>query len=434
MQAHLETLSALERRLTIAIPFAAIEQQVQVRLQKISRTAKIQGFRPGKAPLKIIAQQYGYQVRDEVLNDAVNQTFGNAVQENKLRVAGSPRFENADNTNTPEAISFNATFEVYPEVQIASLAGVALEAPTLTVGDEEVAQTLEILRKQRTRFEHVERAAVTGDRVIVDFVGTLDGVAFAGGSAQNQAMSIGEGQYLPEFETAAIGLSADESRTFDLTFPEDYQGKEVAGKTAQFTITVKQIAEPTLPAVDAEFAKMLGIADGDTVRMLEEVKVNVEREVSRRLKARTKENVMNALLGIASLELPKALVANEIGRLAEQAKQEFSSRGMDVKNMPFPPDAFEEQAKRRVALGLILAELVEQQNLQAQPEQVRAIIEDAAASYEQPAEVVRWYYAEAGRLDSAKAAALEENVVAWALAQADTSTKTVSFNDLMGNA
>lgn len=434
MQAHLETLSALERRLTIAIPFAAIEQQVQVRLQKISRTAKIQGFRPGKAPLKIIAQQYGYQVRDEVLNDAVNQTFGNAVQENKLRVAGSPRFENADNTNTPEAISFNATFEVYPEVQIASLAGVALEAPTLTVGDEEVAQTLEILRKQRTRFEHVERAAVTGDRVIVDFVGTLDGVAFAGGSAQNQAMSIGEGQYLPEFETAAIGLSADESRTFDLTFPEDYQGKEVAGKTAQFTITVKQIAEPTLPAVDAEFAKMLGIADGDTVRMLEEVKVNVEREVSRRLKARTKENVMNALLSIARLELPKALVANEIGRLAEQAKQEFSSRGMDVKNMPFPPDAFEEQAKRRVALGLILAELVEQQNLQAQPEQVRAIIEDAAASYEQPAEVVRWYYAEAGRLDSAKAAALEENVVAWALAQADTSTKTVSFNDLMGNA
>lgn len=434
MQAHLETLSALERRLTIAIPFAAIEQQVQVRLQKISRTAKIQGFRPGKAPLKIIAQQYGYQVRDEVLNDAVNQTFGHAVQENKLRVAGTPRFENADNSNTPEAISFNATFEVYPEVQIASLAGVALEAPTLTVGEEEVAQTLEILRKQRTRFEHVERPAVKGDRVIVDFVGTLDGVAFAGGSAQNQAMSIGEGQYLPEFEMAAIGLSAGESRTFDLTFPEDYQGKEVAGKTAQFTITVKQIAEPTLPEVDAEFAKMLGIADGDTVRMLEEVKLNVEREVNRRLKARTKENVMNALLGIATLELPKALVANEIGRLAEQAKQEFSSRGMDVKNMPFPPDAFEAQAQRRVALGLILAELVEQQNLQAQPEQVRAIIEDAAASYEQPAEVVRWYYAEAGRLDSAKAAALEENVVAWALAQADTTTKTVSFNDLMGNA
>lgn len=432
MQANLETLGTLERRLSISVPFNDIESEVQSRLRHVAKGAKIQGFRPGKAPLKIVEQHYGYKVREEVMNSTVEKNFSEAVRANNLKVAGYPRFEAAQGESSPENFVFNAVFEVFPEVKLKPLAEQEIARPLFSVTDKEVEQTIEVLRKQRTRFTAVTRPVASGDRVILDFEGTIDGVAFEGGSAKNFAVLLGEGQMLPEFEKNTVGLAEGESRTFDLTFPEDYHGKDVAGKTAQFTITVKAVSEAHLPELDAEFANALGIANGDVVAMREEIRKNVEREVSRRLKARLKENTMEALLASAELELPKSLVSMEINRLVQQARQEFAQRGMDPQKLPFPPEVFGEQAKRRVSLGLILAEVVRQNDLKIKPEAVRAIVEDVAASYEDPQEVVQWYYADPQRLESANSVALEDAVVEWALSQAKVKESAVSFDELMG--
>jgi trigger factor len=430
MQAQLETLGQLERRLNFSIPASEIEAAVEKRLKQVARTARIQGFRPGKAPLKMVAQSYGFQVREEVLGEKIQAAFAGAVQEQNLRVAGYPNFEGQPADE--QSFRFCATFEVYPEVKLGDLSAVELVRPVLKVTDAEVEKTLEILRKQRTRFERVERAAAAGDRVIVDFKGTIDGVAFAGGTSENFAFVVGEKRMLPEFEAAVVGLKEGESKTFDLTFPADYHGGEVAGKTAQFEVTVKNVAAAQLPEIDADFARMLGIEDGDVSKMRDEIRKNVEREVKRRLSARAKEAVMKVLLDTTPVDLPKALVQAEIGRLIEQARQEMAQRGFDAKQMPFPPELFEEQAKRRVALGLILAEIVRAHGLEAKPEQVKAIVEEFAESYEHPEEVVKWYYASADRLQGAEALALEDNVVAFVQAQAKTTDQAVAFDELMG--
>lgn len=431
MQANLETLGTLERRLSISVPFSDIESEVQNRLRSVAKGAKIQGFRPGKAPLKIVEQHYGYKVREEVMNATVEKNFSEAVRANNLSVAGFPRFE-AAKESTPENFVFNATFEVFPEVKVGSLAAVEIEKPAYTVTDKDIDQTIETLRKQRTRFTAVTRPVASGDRVIMDFEGKIDGVAFEGGTAKNFAVLLGEGQMLPDFEKNTIGLAEGESRTFDLAFPEDYHGKDVAGKTAQFTITVKAVSEPHLPAIDADFAKALGIEDGDVAKMREEIRKNVEREANRRLKARVKENTMQALLGVAEVEVPKSLISIEINRLVQQAREEFAQRGMDTEKLPFPPEVFGEQAKRRVSLGLILAEVVKSRELKVSPEAVRAIVEDVAAAYEDPAEVVKWYYADAQRLESANSVALEDAVVQWALGEAKVNVTAISFDELMG--
>lgn len=432
MQANLETLGTLERRLSISVPFNDIESEVQTRLRSVAKGAKIQGFRPGKAPLKIVEQHYGYKVREEVMNATVEKNFSEAVRANNLKVAGYPRFEAAQGESSAENFVFNAVFEVFPEVAVKPLAEREIVKPTFSVTEKEVDQTIDVLRKQRTRFSAVTRPVANGDRVIMDFEGKIDGVVFEGGSAKNFAVLLGEGQMLPEFEKNTIGLAEGESRTFDLTFPEDYHGKDVAGKTAQFTITVKAVSEAHLPELDSEFATALGIAGGDVSKMREEIRKNVEREVSRRLKARLKENTMEALLASAELELPKSLVSMEVNRLIQQARQEFAQRGMDPQKLPFPPEVFGEQAKRRVSLGLILAEVVRQNDLKVKPEAVRAIVDDVAASYEDPQEVVQWYYADPQRLESANSVALEDAVVEWALSQAKVKEVTVSFDELMG--
>lgn len=430
MQAQLETLSQLERRLDFAIPSADIESAVDARLKRVARTARIQGFRPGKAPMKIVAANYGMQVREEVLGEQVQAAFASAVQAQSLRVAGFPRFEGKPAQG--DAFGFSATFEVYPEITIGDLKSKDIERPVLVVSDVEVDKTIEILRKQRTRFDRVERAAEKGDRVIVDFKGTIDGVAFDGGSSDNYAFLAGEGQMLPEFDTAVIGMVEGDEKTFDLSFPEDYQGKDVAGKTAQFTVSMKNVAGAQVPALDAEFAKLLGIEDGDIEKLRAEIRKNVEREVKRRLTARAKEAVMQALLEVTPVEVPRALLGQEIGRLIENAKQEMTQRGFDPKNMPFPPELFEEQGKRRVSLGLILAEVVRANNLQAKPEQIKAIVEEFAESYEHPEEVVQWYYASADRLEGPEALALEDNVVEFVFANAKTVEKQLAFDELMG--
>lgn len=431
MQVQLETLSGLERRMSIALPLAAIDAQVADRLKRVARTAKIQGFRPGKAPAKIIEANYGAQVREEVLGEQVQQSFYKAAVEQKLRVAGYPRFEPAE--GDAENFKFSASFEVYPEIVIGELAGKEIEKPNTEVTDAEIDKTVEILRKQRTRFNRVEREAANGDRVIIDFKGTIDGVAFEGGSSENFPFMLGQGQMLPEFEAGIVGAKEGETKTVEVNFPADYHGQDVAGKTAVFEITVKNVAAAELPEVNEEFAKLLGIADGDVAKMRAEIRKNVEREVKRRLSAQVKENVMQALIDVTPIDLPKALVDLEVGRLMDQARQDLQQRGMKLQDMPLPADLFTKQAERRVALGLILAQVVEANQLEAKPEQVKALVEEFAESYEQPQDVIDWYYAEAGRLEGPTSMVLEDNVVEFVLGRANVVQKDVSFETLMGN-
>ncbi|WP_018152249.1 trigger factor [Leeia oryzae] len=432
MSVNVETVSTLERRVKISVPFAQIDTEVDARLKKVARTAKVQGFRPGKAPLNIVAQNYGMQVREDVLNETVGTAFSNVVREQNLKVAGYPRFEPVEGEPSKEAFEFNATFEVYPEIKLGDLSEKAIEKPVSEVTEEAVNKTVDVLRKQRVSYEPTDAAAADGDRVVVDFVGKIDDVAFAGGTANDFAFQLGQGQMLPEFENAARGLKAGESKVFDLAFPEDYHGKDVAGKTAQFEISVKSVAKAVLPEVNEELAKQLGVADGNVEQMKNEIRENVAREVSRRLKSKIKENVLQALLDVTPIELPKALVGMEVQRLVEQTKKDFQSRGMDVNKMPFPAELFTKEAERRVALGLILSDLVDAENLRATPEQVRAVIDDFSASYEQPEDVVRWYYADPSRLEGPESLATEDNVVAWALSRAKVEEKVVAFDELMG--
>jgi len=434
MQANLETLDSLQRKLNIAVPMAEIEGEVESRLKKLTRTVKMAGFRPGKVPFKVVAQQYGMQVRQEVLGDTLQKTFGDAVREQNLRVAGYPKFDAAPPADGDNEFNYSATFEVYPEVLVGDVAKSTVARSTLEVTDADVDKTLEIMRKQRVSYETAERAAENGDRVTMDYRGTIDGVEFSGGAAQGQSVVLGEGRFLPEFEKQLPGMKAGEQKSFELKFPDDYAGKDVAGKTAVFEVTVKAVALPKLPAVDAEFAKSLGVEDGDQAKMRADIRGNLEREVKARLKARVKDQVMDALLSVTSIEVPKALVEMEIERLQGQARQDLASRGIPVSDdMPLPADMFEKQAQRRVSLGLILGEVVQAQKLHAKPEQVRAAVEEQAQSYEHPQEVVKWFYQSQERLRDIEGMVLEENVVNWALATAKVEDKAITFDELMGN-
>jgi len=424
--ANVENLGTLERRVSMSLPADEIEKQVDERLKKLARNVRMPGFRPGKVPLKLVVQTYGPQVRSEVMSDAVQKAFTNAVKEANLKVAGYPQIERKND------FEFSATFEIYPEVKVGDLAAASVERPTTEVDDAAVDKTLEILRKQRTRFESVQRAAKDGDRLTVDFRGTIDGQPFQGGEATDFVFGLGEGRMLPAFETAARGMSPGENKTFDLDFPADYHGKEVAGKKASFTMTLKKVDEPRLPELDAEFAKSLGVADGDLAKMRTEVRANVEREVKKRVEGRVKEQALNALLGTTPLEIPKSLVAMESNGMAERAMADLKARGLDPQQVPINPQAFEEAAKRRVALGLIIAELSRAESLQPKPAEVRALVEQEAQSYESPAEVVKWFYMQPQRLQEMEALALETNVVKWVLTKAKVLDKPVSFDELMG--
>jgi trigger factor len=424
--ANVENLGTLERRVSMSLPADDIEKQVDQRLKKLARSVRMPGFRPGKVPLKLVAQTYGPQVRSEVMSDAVQKSFSNAVKEANLKVAGYPQIERKND------FEFSATFEVYPEVKVGDLAGAGVEKPAVEVDDAALDKTLEILRKQRTKFEPAQRPAQDGDRLTVDFQGTIDGQPFQGGEAKDFAFALGEGRMLPAFETAARGMSAGETKTFELDFPADYHGKEVAGKKASFTMTLKKIDEPRLPELDAEFAKSLGVADGDTAKMRAEVRANVEREVKKRIEAKVKEQALQALLGATPLEIPKSLVGMEANGMAERAVADLKARGIDPQQVPLNPQAFEEAAKRRVALGLIIAELARSENLQPKPAEVRALVEQEAQSYESPAEVVKWFYMQPQRLSEMEALALETNVVKWVLTKAKVLDKPVSFDELMG--
>ena len=423
--------SALERRLDLSVAIADLDKEVDARLKRMGKNVKLPGFRPGKVPANIVRQQYGDQARHEALNEAVERAFGMAVVEAKLRVAGYPRIEPKQSESTTH-IDFTAVFEVYPEVKLGDMSASTIERPALEISDAEVDKTIEILRKQRIRYEAVDRAAAKEDRVVIDFLGKKGGEPFQGGQANDYPFVLGQGMMLADFENAVEGLKAGESKTFDMTFPEDYFSKDLAGQQVSFEITVKKVSGPVMPEVDAEFAKTLGIPDGDVEKMREEITGNLMREVKKRIQGKIKDQVMDAIIQANPIDIPNALVEMEIHRLVENARHDMEQRGMKVKDFPIQPEWFAEQAKRRVTLGLVLAELVKANKLEAKPEQVKAIVDEAAQSYEHPEEVVRWYYAQPQRLQELEGVAIEDNVVNYVLSVAKVTDKPVAFDELMG--
>jgi trigger factor len=433
MTVNVETLDKLERRITLTLPATEINNEVESRLKRLSRTVKADGFRPGKVPMSVVAQRYGYSVQYEVMNDKVGEAFNSAANEAKLRVAGQPRITQKD--EAPEGtIAFDATFEIYPEVKIGDLSEVEVERVAADVSDEAIDKTVDILRKQRRTFAQRPAAegAQEGDRVTIDFEGKIDGEPFSGGKAEAFQFLIGEGQMLEQFDKAVRGMKAGDSKTFPLQFPEDYHGKDVAGKEADFLVTMKKIEVPHLPEVDEAFAKSLGIAEGTVEALRADIKRNLEREVKFRVQARNKASVMDALLKAAELDVPKALVANEVERMTEQARADLKQRGVkDADKAPIPAEIFQPQAERRVRLGLAVAELVRANNLQAKPDQLQAHIEELAQSYEKPAEVVRWYLSDRQRMAEVEAVVIENNVTEHVLGKAKVVDKTLPFDELM---
>lgn len=433
MAVNVETLEKLERRITLTLAADVINNEVQSRLKRLSRTVKADGFRPGKVPLSVVAQRYGYSVQYEVMNDKVGQAFQQAASEAKLRVAGMPKITEKEGAAEGQ-IAFDATFEVYPEVKIGDLSTAEVEKVTTEVSDAAIDKTLDILRKQRRTFAQRPAAegAQEGDRITIDFEGKIDGVPFEGGKAQDFQFLIGEGQMLETFDKAVRGMKAGESKTFPLQFPEDYHGKDVAGKEADFLVTVRKIEQQNLPEVNEAFAKSLGIKEGTVEGLRADVKKNLEREVKFRVLARNKAAVMDALLKVSELDVPNALVAQETERMVEDMRAELKKRGnKDADKAQIPAEIFQPQAERRVRLGLVVSELVRANNLQAKPEQLQAHIEEMAQSYEKPAEVVRWYLGDRQRMAEVEAVVIENNVAEFVLGKAKVTEKALPFDELM---
>ncbi len=433
-----ETLDKLQRRITVSVPKADLQSEVVSRLKNMSRTARVSGFRPGKVPLGVLQKRYGPSVEAEVLQDKVGQVFFDAVRAAHVRVAGMPRFTPHDVADGADAFSFDAEFEVYPDIALGDLSGVEVERASCAVDDAAVDKTVDVLRNQRRSFAERDAADATardGDRVTVDFVGRIDGEAFAGGSAEGFAFVLGEGRMLPEFETGVGGRKPGDDVEFDVHFPEDYQGREVAGKTARFSVHVHKVEAPQLPEMTAEFAKELGVPDGDVAKLRDDIRRNLEREVKARLSSRNRNAAMEALLKVNPVDLPAGVVNEEIEQLIQGARQDLAARGMkDVDKLPIAPDMFREQAERRVRLGLIVAELVKEHELHAKPEQIRAHVENLASSYEDPQEVVRWYYGDQQRLSQVESIVIENNVADYVFDKARTSDKALSFDELMQSA
>lgn len=434
MQPVVEKLSGLERRVDLTVSVADIEKEVQTQLKRVARTAKIHGFRPGKAPLSVIERSHGPSVRYDVINTQIGKTLDKVISDANLRVAGTPNLEPRTEGADEGVLAFSATFEVYPDVALPDLAGLKVTRSTVSVGDAEVQKTVDVLRRQRTIFKPAaDRAAQSGDRVKLDFKGTIDGVAFDGGSAEDFYFVLGQGRMLPEFETAATGLKAGESKTFPLKFPDDYGSAAVAGKQAEFAITLKEVSEPELPEIDADFARSLGQAEGNVESLLADIRANVEREAQARAKNRTKASVMDALAGACAFDLPKALVDNEIASRTAAAREELKQRGLpNADTVPIPEDTFRAESERRVRLGLVVGELIKSADLTAKPEQVRARIEEFAKSYEQPAQVVTYYLSDRQRRAEIESLVLEDNVVDHVLAAAQVTDESVDFDTLMG--
>ncbi len=431
-QAVQNSPSPLERNLTVSVPIAQVEAEIATRLKKLARTVSMQGFRPGKVPIKMVERQYGFQVRQEVLSDSVQNSFADAVRSQNYRVAGYPRFQpvQAPAAGAPN-IEYTATFEVYPEVVFGDVSAKTVKRPIAQVNDANVEKTLHTLRKQRAKYERVERPAQDGDLVNIDFEGLVAGQPFEGNKAANFTVVLGEARMLPDFEAALVGMKEGETKTFPLTFPQDY-ADAMKGKTADFTANVNQVAEPRLPPLDEELAKALGVANGDVAQLKREVRENIDKEVAKRVKQGIKEQVMDGLYEIAAFDIPRALLDAEIERMQQSAVEDLKKRGMTTQNLALPPDLFADRATRRLKLSILVTELVRRENLQPKPEQVKKLIEEHAESFEEPEQLVRWYYAEPSRLAEVEALVMEDNVVEWAMGKMRVEDKPTDFDELMG--
>ena len=434
MAVTVETLDKLERRITLSLAADVLKNEVDNRLKKLARTVKADGFRPGKVPMNVVAQRYGYSVQYEVINDKLGEAFAQAAQEAQLRVAGQPSIAEKEGGPVEGQLQFDATFEVYPEVKIGDLSGIEIERAAAEVNDAAIDRTVEILRKQRRTFAQRPAAegAADGDRVTIDFEGKIDGVPFEGGKAEGFQFLVGEGQMLEAFEKAVRGMKSGESKTFPLAFPEDYHGKDVAGKEADFLVTVNKIESQNLPEVNDAFIKSLGLADGSVDALRADIQKNLAREVKFRVAARNKAAALDGVLKAAEFDVPKSLVAAESDRLVENARADLKARGIkDADKAPIPAEMFTPQAERRVRLGLIVAELVKTHNLQAKPEQLQAHIQELSQSYEQPQQVVAWYMSDRQRMAEVEAVVIEANVTDFILSQAKVVDKAMSFEELI---
>ncbi len=433
----IEIMNGLERRLNASIPLQLVSSEMEARLKNMASTAVVPGFRPGKVPFKILEQKHGAQIQQEVLQDALRRSFAKEAQENQLKVVGYPAFE-VKTTDDPDAlwIEYSATFEVYPEVVLGDISAESMDQVVYTLSDADVDTTIATLRKQHATFEVTDRAAQNGDRVHIDFSGLLEGRIFEGGEARNLAVLLGAGNLLPDFENAIIGMKAGEKKSFDMTFPADYKAEKVAGKSATFTITLHKVEEQHLPEIDAKFAKLLGIEDGDVTKLKAEVRDNLEREVKRRLMVRNKDSAMATLLKVTQLEIPKALLDAEAQSLMQQTMRDMKKRRMEMPKgeESLPLELFTEHAQKRVKLSLILTELVDKYDLHAKPEQIKALVQDYAQSYDNPEEVVQWHYSDPTRLQDAENLVLEDNVVVWVTDAVKVTEKVMGFNELMENA
>lgn len=425
MQVSVESTSALERRMTIGVPAERIETEVNKRLQQTARRAKVPGFRPGKVPMSVIRQRYEEAARQEALGDLIQATFYEAVVEQKLNPAGTPAVE-PKVFEKGKDLEYVATFEVFPEFQVAGFDAIAIERLQAEVLDADLDNMLEILRKQNTRFEKAERAAENGDQLNIDFLGKIDGEAFAGGSAKGSQLVLGSGRMIPGFEEALIGAKAGEERVINPTFPADYQNLDLAGKTAEFSVTVNSISEPKLPELNDDFFALFGVKEGGLEGFRTEVRKNMERELRQAIKSKVKNQVMEGLLAANPIEVPKALLGNEVNRLRVQAVQQF---GGNIKPDQLPAELFEEQAKRRVVLGLIVAEVVKQFELKPDEARVRELIQEMASAYQEPEQVVAWYYKNDQQLNEVRSVVLEEQVVDTVLQKANVTDKQVSYEE-----
>ena len=438
---QIENLGQLDRKVSLEFARADLAKAREARLAKVGKTMKMAGFRPGKVPKSLVEKQYGMQVDFELAFDKASELFYELAQKEKIALAGQPRLEPKSEIEA-ENLVFDAFFEVLPEVKIGDFSKAEVTQYTTDISDAEIDRALDVLRKQQVHYhargvagDHgdggADTAAQNGDKVTIDFVGKIDGVEFAGGKAENFEYVLGEGRMLPEFEAATLGLKVGESKTFPLNFPADYHGKDVAGKTADFTVTVKEVSWPHLPAIDDAFALSLGVTEGGVEKMRAEVKENLDREVKRRITSLLKNEVMEKLNTLCELDVPKSLVASEQERLVETARQDLMQRGIpNAKDAPIPAEMFAEQAVKRVRLGLILGDLVKQQNLAATADQIKAEIDEQAATYEDPKEVVRWFYSNPSRLKDIENLVLEDNVIKHFVSQAKVTDKAVTFEEL----
>ncbi|PHN25261.1 trigger factor [Pseudomonas sp. ICMP 561] len=425
MQVSVENTSALERRMTIGVPAERIETEVNKRLQQTARKAKIPGFRPGKVPMSVIRQRYEDGARQEALGDLIQATFYEAVVEQKLNPAGAPAVE-PKTFEKGKDLEYIATFEVFPEFTVAGFDSIAVERLSADVADADLDNMLEILRKQNVRFEVADRAAQNEDQLNIDFVGKVDGEVFAGGSATGTQLVLGSGRMIPGFEDGLVGAKAGEERVLNLTFPEDYQNLELAGKAAEFTVTVNTVSEPKLPELNEEFFKQFGIKETGIDGFRTEVRKNMERELRQAIKSKVKNQVMDGLLAANPIEVPKALLENEVNRMRVQAVQQF---GGNIKPDQLPAELFEEQAKRRVELGLIVAEVVKQFDLKPDDTRVREMIQEMASAYQEPEQVVAWYYKNEQQMNEVRSVVLEEQVVDTVLQKASVTEKSVSYEE-----